>query len=347
VFCGFIDIDADKNIRYFVRRPSQLQGDNIARIRRPEDMAEALADLKQPASVGFELDSASFSSVSRLAKIFPNAQMGNASAVIRRSRAVKTAFEIHLMEISGIKQTEVYRNIPRLYCDGMTDVEFLIEIERALRLAGCLGQFRINGNDMELHMGNVLTGENADTPSPYDFAMGGAGQHPSLPIGANGTMIKPGFPVMVDVNGNFTGYMTDMTRSYAVGRVSDLAADAHKLSCDICAAIADAARAGVEAKAVYQLALMMAEKADMADYFMGHRYHAGFVGHGLGIAINESPVLAPRSRDIFVPGNTIAVEPKFVIPGVGAIGIENTYVITDGSEARKLTNAPEEIVELS
>lgn len=84
----------------------------------------------------------------------------------------------------------------------------------------------------------------------------------------------------------------------------------------------------------------------MADYFMGHRSHAGFVGHGVGIEINEMPVLAPRSKDILQAGNVIAVEPKFVIPGLGAVGIENTYVVRENGAPEVLTTAPTSIVTL-
>ena len=78
---------------------------------------------------------------------------------------------------------------------------------------------------------------------------------------------------------------------------------------------------------------------------MGHRSHAGFVGHGIGIEVNELPVLAPRSRDILEEGNVIAVEPKFVIPGIGAIGVENTYIVgSDGG--RVITTARQQPVKL-
>ena len=193
-------------------------------------------------------------------------------------------------------------------------------------------------------MGNLLVGENADNPSPYDFAMGGAGMDPSLPVGADGTIIKPGVSVMVDVNGNFTGYMTDMTRCYAVEPLPERAARAHQLSIDICAELARMGRPGVEAKALYNRALEMATETGFAESFMGHRQHAGFVGHGVGIEINELPVIAPRSRDILAAGNVIALEPKFVIPGVGAVGIENTYRVTDSGPMERLTDAPEEII---
>ncbi|WP_438502874.1 hypothetical protein, partial [Bacillus pumilus] len=81
---------------------------------------------------------------------------------------------------------------PHLYQPGMNDLELQVEIEKLSRLEGCLGQFRISGDSMELYMGNVLVGDNADFPSPYDFAMGGQGMDPSLPVGANGNTIKPG-----------------------------------------------------------------------------------------------------------------------------------------------------------
>lgn len=78
---------------------------------------------------------------------------------------------------------------------------------------------------------------------------------------------------------------------------------------------------------------------------MGHRQKAGFIGHGVGIEVNESPVIAPRSRDVLCEGNVIALEPKFVIPGVGAVGIENTYVVKlEGMEC--ITKATEEIIAL-
>lgn len=83
----------------------------------------------------------------------------------------------------------------------------------------------------------------------------------------------------------------------------------------------------------------------MEDYYMGHRQHAGFIGHGVGIEINELPVIAPRSRDIIKHNNVIALEPKFVIPGTGAVGIENTYVVTDNG-LQCITNSNENIIDL-
>ncbi len=349
VFRGYIYIDTRlETPLYFVRQPNHLRDVRegaVHFIRKPEQIATMLAEasVTVDAPAALELDSDAYSEAVRLAAVFGQLPQQNISPVVRLARAVKTAVEQAMLRESGIRQSYVYERIPRLYHEGMTDIEFQIEIERASRLEGCLGQFRVAGSDMELFMGNVLTGDNADAPSPYDFAMGGEGADPSIPVGANGTVIKPGAPVMVDVNGNYTGYMTDMTRMYSAAPLDSRAVELNRLSADICDALAAMMKPGVEAKALYEEALAMATEAGYADFFMGHRYHAGFVGHGIGIEVNEQPVLAPRSRDILEEGNVIAVEPKFVLPGLGAVGVENTYIVRAEAPAERITNARTDI----
>ena len=348
VFAGYVYISTDSDEPYYaVKRPCHLENRRMVMIRKPEEMTrmfEGESGIRPPRRLALEMGALSYNAITRLMKIFPGVEFADATPVMAAARAVKTDEEIAKIRFSGVKHRHLYERITHLYQEGMRDIELQVEIERVARLEGCLGQFRVAGGDMERFMGNLLVGENADNPSPYDFAMGGAGMDPSLPVGADGTIIKPGVSVMVDVNGNFTGYMTDMTRCYAVEPLPERAARAHQLSIDICAELARMGRPGVEAKALYNRALEMATEAGFAESFMGHRQHAGFVGHGVGIEINELPVIAPRSRDILAAGNVIALEPKFVIPGVGAVGIENTYRVTDSGPMERLTDAPEEII---
>jgi len=343
VYSGYVYITAGGDVKCAVQRPVELDGSGVVYIRKPEELPSVIDVM--PGSIGLELDTMSHNGVERLRAIFPQAHVGNASAVMRKARELKTAVEVVMIRESGVCQERVYHRVPRLYREGMTDIELQVEIERASRLEGCLGQFRISGDSMELFMGNIIAGDNADVPSPYDFAMGGAGMHPSLPVGANGTEIKPGNSVMVDVNGNYTGYMTDMTRVFSLGELPPEAVKAHDCSCRIHRELAAMGKPGTEAKALYERAVAIAAEEGLEHLFMGHRQHARFVGHGVGIEINEFPVIAPRSRDIITPGQVIALEPKFVIPGVGAVGIENTYQVTAGGW-ECLTNSPEEIIPL-
>ena len=344
VFAGMLYLPLDGEPICFVRRPVHLEGPETKSIRKPEDMAKTLAGT-MPGRLGLELDLVPYATVKRLSAIFPEASIVSASAIMRAARAVKTDEEIEMIRRSGVSHCEVYSRIPQLYQDGMTDIELQIEIERVSRLEGCLGEFRISGSSMEIYMGNILVGDNADAASPYDFAMGGAGLDPSLPVGADGTLITPGTTVMADMNGDFTGYMTDMTRVFSLGEISPLARQAHECSREIHRQLRKMAVPGTPASSLNEKAVEIVKQHGLEKYFMGHRQQAGFIGHGVGIEINEAPVIAPRSRDILEANNVIALEPKFVIPGTGAVGIENTYRVTpEGLE--NLTPAPEEIIPL-
>lgn len=347
IFRGYCYIPVKREPIFFVRRPLGLNGTQVVYIRKPEEIGEYLQKngIAFPDKLLLESDSISYSDYKRYETIFIPKEVLNGTALLRRCRSIKTPYEIDLIRRSGELHAKAYETIPSLYRKGMTDLEFSIELEHECRKLGSLGIFRIFGQSMEIFMGSVLAGDNADIPSPYDFAMGGAGLDVSLPVGCNGTVLTEGMSLMVDMGGNFTGYMTDMTRTYAIGSVQELAMKAHETSIAIHQAIAAKSRPGVAAKDLYELAAEMANHAGLSDYFMGHRQKAGFIGHGVGIEINEAPVLAPRSRDILAEGMVFALEPKFVIPGTGALGIENTYAVTaDGVE--KLTVCKEELISL-
>ena len=349
VFSGYVYLPADGSEPiYFVRRPVHLFDERAISVRKPESILSELKvrGLPLPERLGLELGRMTYTMAQRMMAALGVDHAEDVAPSLSMARAVKTPHEIRLLTVSGVKHERVYRKIAKAYRPGMTDLELQVELERLLRLDGCLGQFRCAGDEMEIFMGNVIAGDNADNPSPYDFAMGGAGLSPSLPLGANGTVLRPGMTVMVDMNGNFTGYMTDMTRTYAIGQVDELARMAHQTSIDICRECAKAGRPGAEAKALYELGMDIAKAAGLEDYFMGHRQHASFIGHGVGIEINEWPVIAPRSKDILAEGNAIALEPKFVIPGVGAVGVENTYIV--GAEGmNSITRAPQELITLA
>jgi len=251
-----------------------------------------------------------------------------------------------LIRRSGKLHAEVYSKIPKLYRPGMTDLELSIEIERELRLAGNLGLFRIFGQSMEIFMGSILAGDNGCEPSPYDFALGGKGLHPSIPVGANNSILSSGMSVMVDACGNFTGYVTDMTRTFSVGKLAEKAYRAHQVALEIQDTIEQMMRPGVVCEDIYNRSLEIAKSNGLDDCFMGSRQQARFVGHGVGIEINELPTLSARSRMELEPGMVLAVEPKFTIEKSGAVGIENTFTITaTGNE--KLTQLNEEIVDLT
>lgn len=345
VFSGYIVFIAGESApRFFVKRPVGLEGDNVTYIRKPEDIVAQLP--KKVESVMLELDITPYNEVERYKNMFVGAEVHNGSGLLRTARSIKSPYEISLIRKSAVQHAKCYDQVTALYKEGMSDIDLSIEVERLFRKEGSLGIFRVAGSSMEIFMGSIIAGgDNADSPSPYDFAMGGAGLDSSLPVGCDGTIINEGMSVMVDVGGNFTGYMTDMTRVFARGEISELAKKAHNVSLMILAEIEKVAKAGTAAADLYKLAIEIVEREGVADYFMGHRQKAGFIGHGIGIEINELPVLAPRSRDTLQEGMVFAIEPKFVIPGTGAVGVENSYLVT-ATGVEKLTLFEESIMNL-
>ena len=160
VFNGYTYIPAKGQEIYFVRRPVDLTGNNLEYIHKPENIIEILQknNITEPSTLGIELDLAPYSMVQRIAKIFSNSTIANASGILRQARSVKSEFEIEQLKTSGIKHTETYSQIKSIYSPNITDLEFQVEIERLSRLGGCLGQFRISGDSMEIYMGNVICG---------------------------------------------------------------------------------------------------------------------------------------------------------------------------------------------
>lgn len=348
VVSGYLYLPLNAPARLFVKRPSTLEGEHIIPIRKPEQLPDLLneCELPMPQKLMLEGDELPYGEYKRLENCFPETEVVPCgTSLIRQARSVKTEMEIEMFRRSGIAHAKAYEQIPSVYKAGMTDLQLSIEVERLMRLEGCLGIFRVFGRSMEIFMGSVLAGDNAAVPSPYDFALGGKGLDPSLPGGANGSLLQPGQSVMVDLGGNFYGYMCDMSRVFSIGKLPDEAYAAHQACLDVQSAIAAIAKPGVSCEELYGLAIETITKAGFADYFMGVEQKAKFIGHGIGLEINEAPVIAPRIKQELEPGMVFALEPKVVLPTIGPVGIENSWVVTtEGIE--KLTNCPEEIVEM-
>lgn len=348
VVSGYLYLPLNAPARLFIKRPNDIEGEHIHPIRKPEQITELLKEcgLPLPAKLMLEGDELSFTEYNRLAACFPETEVVPCgTALIRQARSVKTPIEIEMFRRSGAAHTKAYEQIPSVYQPGMTDRQLSIEIERLMRLEGCLGIFRVFGQSMEIFMGSLLAGDNAAVPSPYDFALGGKGLDPSLPGGVSGTLLQAGQCFMVDMGGNFYGYMGDMSRVFSIGRLPEQAYTAHQTCIEIQEEIAAMAKPGTVCEDMYNKAIEIVTKAGFADYFMGVDQKAKFIGHGIGLEINEMPVLAPRMKQELEPGMVFALEPKIVLPSIGPVGIENSWAVTtDGLE--KLTLCKEEIIEL-
>ena len=347
VFLGYIYLPAEGEPLWFVRRPAGLKGERVINIRKPEEIPTVLKErnIPLPEVLFLEADQVTHNEFLRLEMALHPVRIGNMTTFLRKARMIKTPWEMEQLRFSVAKHVEVYSIIPSLFRKGMTEIAFQIEIERIMRENGSIGMFRAFGSNMSIFMGSLLSGSNADAPSPFDFALGGRGIHPCLPIGASDDLIMEGSAIMVDFAGNSTAYMSDMSRVYSFGKLPEIAYRAHQISVEMHHQLMEEVKPGTACSDIYNRSFDIAGKSGFAANFMGFSQQAKFVGHGVGLEINEPPVLMERSNDLLQPGMVFAFEPKFVLPGIGAVGIENTYLVTD-SGIEKLTVLEEEIINL-
>lgn len=352
VSLGYIFIPSQGEPIIFLERPYSREPwynlQQVHYIRKPEMMPEVLEKYgyQLSGSTATELSQIPVAEYNRLANISSDKSYActDASTLMREVRMIKTDEEIKEIRRNAQQHMKLYQTAPTLFKRGMTDLEWQYELEHEMRRLGSIGVFRCFGWRMEIFMGNLITGKNAEAPAPYDFAMGGAGSM-AMPFGANGTPIKEGQTVMVDMAGNYSEYTTDITRTFALGTPSELAMKAHRLSVELHHWFMEKVRPGVEISSIYNYCIQRVEEENLSAYFMGTDFQSKFVGHGHGLEINEPPVLTPRWKGCFQENMSIAFEPKFVIPETGAVGVENCYIITN-EKAECISPLPMDIIPL-
>lgn len=293
--------------------------------------------------IGFTFDAVPAAQLEYYRKLLPGREFVDISAINRDLRSVKSAWELKQMRFSGARVCDVFRTIPQFLKAGMRELDLAAEVEYRLRKAGSEGYVRMRAFNQELFQGLAVSGS-AECPGFFDGAVTGAGLSAASPHGASVASIQPNAPVVVDYTGIFNGYIVDMTRMFTVGALSPELMHAFDVALAIQQAIADRLKPGAVCEELFQMAQGMANEAGLAANFMGAPgENARFVGHGVGLELDEFPVLAQGFKVPLKEGQTIAVEPKFVFPGQGVIGIENTFAVAAGG-GEKLTDLSDDIV---
>ncbi|MBN2909123.1 aminopeptidase P family protein [Polycladomyces sp. WAk] len=325
------------------KRESSVPVEQMGRMRElPQRMAERFGPVQR---VGMELDVLPYAQATFYAdKLFPKAELTDISFPLRLQRAVKSDYELNQLKRAAGCVREIVEALPEMLKPGMREVELVAEIERRLRMKGNINLYRMRAFNQELVLGMVASGAAAAAPTYFDGPAGGMGLSTASPQGAGWKEIRVGEPILVDISAVIEGYIIDQTRLAVIGELEDDLEHAYGVARQILKATEEKAKPGVTWESLYMDALKMAEEAGLADHFMGYgEDQAKFLGHGVGLELDELPVLARGFDQPLEEGMVIAVEPKFTFPGRGVIGIENTYVVTaDG--LKSLTTASEEIV---
>lgn len=328
----------------FARAREESPLARVEPLRSLRDLPGALASCGvERGRLGLELDVLPAASYLAYARRLDGFELADCSLPLRRVRAVKTTWELERIHVAAEQLSHVPEWMARHARPGMTEVELAAELERELRLAGHQGPIRFRAFNNELFYGSVLAGPSGAVPGSTETPIVGRGPNVAVSKGASNRPIEEGEPILIDFGGAYEGYLADQTRTFSLGPLPRYLEEPYEAAREILHRVAAAARPGVTGAELYEKAM---ELAGDREGFMGWGdERVSFVGHGIGLEIDELPLLARGWDEPLEAGMVFALEPKFVFPEVGAVGIENSYLVT-GNGVERLTSAPEELIEL-
>ena len=325
------------------RTDSALQ--NIVSLKSYSELPELMPN--PGATIGLELDVLPVSTYQQIARHFPNSKLVDGSMAIRLARAVKTQYEIECIHHAARQLDVMFADVATQLRDGMAEYELCARIEFVLRMAGHQGLTRVRRFNMEMFYGAVSFGDTAAYPHGFDGPVGVRGRYTAVPAMGGLQRLRRGDPVVIDVVGGYAGYIADGTRIYSLGPVSSELRDAHQFVLELNEWIEGQLTPGKLPGEIYEEIIGRVSNSPYASRFMGiGDNQVRFVAHSVGLELDEVPVIAPKYNVPFEAGNVMAVEPKIFFEGIGGIGTENTYLITNHGPER-LTRAPQEIYVVS
>jgi Xaa-Pro dipeptidase len=294
--------------------------------------------------IGLEYDVLPYSQVERLKLALPGTVFEDISGDIRQIRMIKSQYEIDCLHRAAKIQHEALQQAVQLIPKGIREIDLVAAIEHYIRTHGHIAVTRTRGFNQELVLGAVVSGPEAAIPSYFDGPAGGVGLSSAAPAGSGWSPVRPNEPILIDFCTCIDGYNFDQTRTAVWGDLDPELEDAFHFSREILREVERLAKPGVTPESLYIRALEMVEKKGLSAHFMGYgRNQAKFLGHGVGLEVDELPVLAKGFAMPLTPGMTIAIEPKFTFPGKGVVGVENTYLVTeDGLVSMSIT--PEDLI---
>jgi Xaa-Pro dipeptidase len=268
------------------------------------------------------------------------------SGIIRELRIVKSPFELEQVKTSGAICDVAHKRARQVIREGLREIDIDGELLLEGRKAGHQGFLRMRGFNQEMMNLYVTSGYTGTIPSAGDVPVGGLGLSPAIAQGSSLKTVEKGIPVLVDYGGGYNGYITDETRSYVVGDLKEVFRKPYEVSRSIVEDTQAFGKAGVDTTEIYYRAIRQAKSAGLEAHFMGFGDgQVSFIGHGLGLEINELPVITARHHTVLREGVVFAFEPKFVFPGEGAIGIEVDFIVRK-DRLERVTSTPIDLVRL-
>jgi len=324
------------------RKESPLK--NILPIERPKVISQILKKHGGLKRIGLECDVLPVTHFRQLEKMFPESEFVDISKAIKQVRMIKSPYEIGQLKHSAKILDEVFDYAKRVMKLGMTEIEAESHLIELGRLRGHQGLTRMRAWNQDMVNACVLSGNSGSVLTHLDVSVIGPGISPAFPQGSSYKRIKKNVPIQIDFSVAYDGYTTDGARTYVMGTLSKNLLKAYEVILEIRDEMENIAKPGVPCSHLYHLSSQIVRKRGLEDYFIGTKKdQAPFVGHGIGLEIDEFPLLARGFTQPLEIGMVFAFEPKFIFPEIGAVALEDDYVVTeDGVE--KITYADDQII---
>jgi Xaa-Pro aminopeptidase len=325
----------------FERAQTESAVKNIVPLKTYSDLPALIPNPGE--TVGFETDVLPVVTYHQISKHFGKSKHVDGSTPVRNARAVKTAYEVECVRRAAKQLDTMFLDIPSQLHEGLAEFELAARIEYVLRMAGHQGYTRVRRFNMEMHYGAVSFAETAAYPHAFDGPVGVRGLYAAAPNMGSRRTLKRNEPVMIDICGGYAGYIADGSRTYSLGPVSQQMKDTYDYILELNSWIEDQLRPGNIPSEIYQKILDRVAKTSFSKHFMGAgENQVRFVAHSVGLELDETPVIAPKFDTPLESGVVFAVEPKVFYPGLGGVGVENTYLVTD-KNCERLTQCPMEM----
>ena len=239
---------------------------------------------------------------------------GELDVVIEKIRSIKSKAQVEKIIKAQRIAEAAFEHILTFIKEGVTEKEVALELDYYMLSHG------------------------ADGLSFETIAV--SGKNSSKPHGVpSDKKIEKGDFVTMDFGAVVEGYHSDMTRTVAVGKVSDEQKKVYDTVLKAQLASIDVLRPGITGVEADKAARDVIANAGYGEYF-GHG-----TGHGVGVEIHELPNLSPRSPATLCEGNIVTIEPGIYLPGKFGVRIEDMALITKDGK-RILTEAPKELIVL-
>lgn len=310
-----------------------------------DSVVEALDSFDECSTVGMATDVVPASLVDGLrSALGDDTDIVNVSSAIHDVRQTKGLTEIEAIEEAARISKRCLEAVPEIAEPGLTEGELQAELEKIKRQHSAEPEMVNRGWNMWNNFGIVASGPNTAEISGFWVTITGEGMHAGRPFGASDRELQKRDVLVVDHGTLVEGYHSDEARTYVVGDDrSEVESDVEILFECLDEAV-DAVEPGVPVSEPYERALEIATSYGKEEEFMAlGQYGVSYLGHGVGLEIDELPLVAAHSDQVFEPGMTIALEPKFVYPGEWGATVEDTVLVTEDG-ARRLTGTRRELI---